>query len=77
MTFHERLLLMDRMDRMIRLKATGTPQTFAEKMGISRTTIYRAIEDLKDFGAPVTYCRRTESFMYTDSFQLDFNRIRY
>ena len=52
------------MDDLIRRKATGTSNQFAEKLHISRSTLMKYINILKDMGAPVAYDKFRNSYYY-------------
>ena len=56
--------LIERADLLIRLKATGTPDEFAAKLGISRASVFRLLEYLKDTGMPVKYCKYRQAYYY-------------
>lgn len=55
---------LQRMDQLIRMKATGTSVMFAERMGISRSVLMETIKDLKDMGCEIAYCRIRQSYYY-------------
>jgi predicted DNA-binding transcriptional regulator YafY len=57
--------LIERIDQLIRLKATGSPKELAEKLKISESTVYRTIETKKELGAPVIYDINCQSYKYT------------
>ena len=61
---------LKRMDDLIRRKATGTPEDFAERLGIKKTMLMEELQELKALGAEVTYCRMTGSYYYLNSFIL-------
>ncbi len=52
------------MDRLIRIKGTGTPQYFAKKLGISERTLYEYLAYMKDLGAPIEYDKCRQSYYY-------------
>jgi predicted DNA-binding transcriptional regulator YafY len=52
------------MDSLIRQKSTGTPIELAQKMGLSVSLVYRYLNTLKEFGAPVRWCAYTRSYVY-------------
>lgn len=62
------------MDHLIRTKATGTSYELADKLGISRRCVFDHINILKDLGAPISFCRKRNSFYYTEDggFQFKF-----
>ena len=64
MTFLEKLKTVERVDQLIRLKATGTPDELAIKLGVSRSTVYEIIECMKSMNAEIKYCKATRSFCY-------------
>jgi len=55
---------LERMDYLIRTKATGTPAELADKLNISRRSVYDYINLLKEMGAPIAFCRKRKSFYY-------------
>lgn len=55
---------LNRIDFMIRLKATGNPALFAERIGISETTLFEYLAFMKEFGAPIRYERARKSYYY-------------
>lgn len=61
------------MDRLIRIKGTGTPQYFAKKLGISERTLYEYLSFMKDLGAPIEYNKFRESYYYTSEGGFNFN----
>ena len=73
MTFLEQVVLLKRMDALIKRKSTGTPFQLARRLNISRSSVHNYIKILKEFGAPVVYCNRSRSYIYTKRFTLDFN----
>ena len=64
-------------DQLIRMKATGSPQELADKLGVSKRTIYEYIQALKDLGAPVYYCKASGSYLYKENgrFEINFKKI--
>jgi hypothetical protein len=68
---------LKRMDRMIRLSATGSPRELARKLSVSPSTLYEYLLILKQtFNAPVAYCRVRRSYHYRDNggLSLEFKR---
>lgn len=49
---------------LIRRKATGTPSQLAEKLNISRGTVYKLLQELELFGAEIEYDRGRSSFVF-------------
>lgn len=61
----EKIELIDRMDQLIRLKATGTPKSIARRLNLSESSIYRLIDIIKDMGAPVEFSVKDQSYIYS------------
>ena len=72
MTLLERIELLKRIDGLIRRKATGKPEDLANRLGVSRTSVFRHLKDLKEMGAPIIYCKPKDTYVYTESFVLKF-----
>ncbi|GAA4277038.1 HTH domain-containing protein [Aquimarina mytili] len=56
--------LIQRIDQLIRMQATGTADEFAYRLGISKTTLYRVINVMKQLNAPISYDLKVQSFVY-------------
>lgn len=57
---------LKRVDRLIRIKGTGSPKELAERIGVSERTAFQYIDWLKKLGAPIKYNRIRESYVYTE-----------
>ena len=60
----EQIELMERIDQLIRMQATGSPQEFANRLRISKTKLYRIIARMKKLHAPIRYDPTIQSFIY-------------
>jgi predicted DNA-binding transcriptional regulator YafY len=66
MPFRAVLADLERIDTLIRLRSTGTPDQMAEKLGISRATWFRWLEQLTDdLGLPIDYDEYRKTYYYT------------
>jgi predicted DNA-binding transcriptional regulator YafY len=65
-----------RIDQLVRLKSTGRPQDLAERLEISESTLYAFIQVMKDMGAPISYDKNRESYVYDEDgrFFIEFRR---
>lgn len=72
MKFLEQLKQLERLDQLIRMKATGTPKELAQRFSISERTVYNLLEILKSFGATIEYCRRRQSYYYANEIKFWF-----
>lgn len=61
---------ISRLHQLIKEERTGSPDYLAQRLGISRASLYRMIDELKSYDAPIEYSRTLESFYYTKGFEL-------
>jgi biotin operon repressor len=61
-----------RIDQLIRLKATGSPSELAKKLDICERQVYRLIQEFKDSGLPILYCKRRRTYYYTSEVMMKF-----
>jgi hypothetical protein len=66
---------LKRMDDLIRRKATGTPDEFAARLGLRKSVLMDELRELKELGAEITYCRRSNSYYYEQEFILKIGTI--
>ena len=66
---------ISRIDKLIKLKATGTPKIFAKMLGISERTLYDVIKDMKELGAPVYYSPERQSYCYKHNVEFVFGFV--
>jgi len=64
--FIEKISTLKRIDRLIRLRATGRPSEFAEKMGISERSLYNYLSRLKQLGANIRFNECCNSYEYPE-----------
>ncbi len=64
MSFIDDRLKLERLDQLIRLEATGSPDELAEKMNTTSRTIYRTMKDLKEIGCPIYFNKNKNSYCY-------------
>lgn len=55
---------IERIDQLIRMKATGTPKELAKRLNISRSTLYNILEFMKAQGVEIYYSSSKQSFCY-------------
>lgn len=66
----------ERIDSLIRIKATGKPKNFARKLNISERCLYNTIEIMKQLGAPINFSRTKESYFYEYDVDFKFKFIK-
>jgi len=55
---------VEKLHTLILQKNTGTPKELAQRLGISRASLYILIEELKELNLSITYSRKLETFRY-------------
>jgi DNA-binding transcriptional regulator GbsR (MarR family) len=60
---------------LFRLKATGTPCELASKLGISKRQVYRYIDDMKEMGLKIEYCKKRKTYHYQEETFLKFKMV--
>ncbi|MDY0143916.1 MAG: hypothetical protein RBR97_18700 [Bacteroidales bacterium] len=61
-------LLIERLDQLIRLKATGNPANLAKKLNVTERQVYNIINKLKTtYNAPVIFDKDRNSYVYNES----------
>ncbi|THH42077.1 hypothetical protein [Neolewinella litorea] len=77
MSMIKQLDRLRRMHTLIKFRRTGTPEDFAERLGISQSLLFRLLNELKNLGAPIAYChlRRSYTYLYCVELQLGFAAV--
>lgn len=65
MKFLEKIQVIERIDQLIKLKATGSARELAMKTNLSKSTIYEILEIMKMMGAEIEYCNYRKSYYYS------------
>jgi predicted DNA-binding transcriptional regulator YafY len=72
MNLQEQINLLRRVDQLIRLKATGTPKGLAQRLGMSESTLYRVIDEMKCMDFPIAYDKQQQSYYYEKEVRFSF-----
>lgn len=56
--------LIARFHSYVMSQMTGNPDTFAHKLGISRSSLYNLISEIQSYGIDIVYSRELETFRY-------------
>lgn len=64
---------ISRIDSLIHRKATGTPEEFAERLGIRRSTLFQNLQELRDIGVGIKYSYERQTYFYTDNRRIRIN----
>jgi len=56
---------IERIDQLIRHKATGSPKQFAKKLDISESSLYEYLKYLKDKGVSIEFDKEVNTYYYS------------
>ncbi|OED45712.1 hypothetical protein AB832_01290 [Flavobacteriaceae bacterium (ex Bugula neritina AB1)] len=75
MQLKEQLHLIEQIDQLICLQATGTASELVRRLEITKLTLYRLIVLMREMNAPVCYDVEIRSFVYDEKemFTLGFD----
>lgn len=65
MEFLRKIQILERVDQLIRLKSTGTPDDLSILLNVSKRSVYNIIELMKNMGAPIKYCQMRKTYYYS------------
>lgn len=61
------------MHKLIKVRKTGPPEEFARRLGVSRTSLYELIDEMRIRGAPIKYSKSAGTFYYREPFEILVN----
>ncbi len=64
--------MIQRIDQLIHMQATGTPEQLAKRLSISKTKVHRLINIMKDLNAPIVYDFALQSYIYQNEVGFKF-----
>jgi hypothetical protein len=73
MNIFDKLFLTERIDHLIRTRATGTPLELASRLNMCERHVYRIIDELRDQGLPIAYDKIQSTYYYTEPVELRFS----
>ena len=68
----EQINLIEQIDQLIRLKATGCPEQLAKRLKVSRAGLFRLIDAMKQLNAPIKYDIYLQSYVYEKEVHFKF-----
>jgi biotin operon repressor len=71
MQFEKQLNKLTFLHTLLEQQATGTAAQVADRLGVSRRTLFVYLEFLKEKGAPIDYCRKRRTYFYTIRWELN------
>ena len=64
MNFYDKTNLILRLDQMIRLRFRGNADSLSRRLGVSRSTFFRLLDDMKSLDAPIEYDETGQFYYY-------------
>ena len=58
------------MHKLVSRQKTGTPDELARQLGVSRTTLYELIDELRSRGVPLAYSKSAKTFFYRQPYDV-------
>ena len=75
MNIFEDLFLLQRIDHLIRTRATGSPTQLAARLDTSERKVYRLLGELRDQGFPIAYDKQADTYYYIEPVTLEFSIV--
>lgn len=63
----KQIALLERVDQLIRMRATGRPHQLAKRLQVSEATVFRIIDTMKELNAPIYYDLTRQSYLYSEN----------
>lgn len=69
--FIKKIMILERIDTLIRRKGTGSPKELASRLDISVRYVHKLLDYLRSLGAEISYnhCRNSYEYLNADQFQ--------
>jgi DNA-binding IclR family transcriptional regulator len=64
--------LVDRVICLIKRSATGDAATLAAKLGMSKRSLQRLIQEMREEGYPIEYCKHSNSYILKEPVTYEF-----
>jgi predicted DNA-binding transcriptional regulator YafY len=64
--------VLQRLHRMLRTHRTGDPDLLAQRLNLSKRSLFRMIDELRDVGLPIAYCRDRKTYYYAQEVNIKF-----
>jgi biotin operon repressor len=70
MKLFEYLDRISMLHKLVSRQRTGSPEELAQMLGVSRTTLYELIDELRSRGAPIIYSKSAKTFFYREPYDI-------
>lgn len=62
MKFYEYQEKLNRIQELAKRNATGSPKELAQRINVSERTLFRLVQNIKEQGIPMEYCRKANTY---------------
>lgn len=76
MNFYDKTNLILRLDQMIRLRFRGNADSLSRRLGVSRSTFFRLLDDMRSLNAPIEYDETGKFYYYENVGKFQFGFFR-
>ena len=66
MSLHKYIERIKYIDYLIRKRATGNADCLAKKLNLSKSGVEKFIQEMKEVGFPIVYCRKRKTYVYEE-----------
>lgn len=70
MQLKEKMEVLLRLHHLIQRRATGDVHQLSRRLCVSKSTLFRYLNELRNFGAPIHFCSHRKCYYYTEAFEL-------
>lgn len=67
MNYIQQLERLNKLNRLIELGKTGSPEDLATSLEISKRQLFNLLETLKNLGAEIEYCKQAQSYRFQEA----------
>ncbi|WP_462318983.1 hypothetical protein [Marinilabilia sp.] len=64
---------LEKINKLISENRTGTPDEFAQRIGVRRRQLFNYLDELRSYGVDICYCRQTRSYLFENNKHLKIN----
>ena len=64
---------LEKINQLISENRTGTPDEFAQRIGVRRRQLYNYLDELRSYGVDIGYCRQTRSYLFENNKHLNIH----
>ena len=68
----EQINLIEQLDQLIRLKSTGKPKQLSNRLKISKASLFRLLDTMKNMQAPIKFDIYLQSYVYERNVDFKF-----